>query len=54
MLVNGENLIAIHDQNSENKVDSKHVESDCFPLCLSSFEMLKQIFRVTNQKRNLR
>ena len=30
-------------------VDSKHVEGNCLPLCFSSFELLNQIFRVTNQ-----
>ena len=33
----------------KNRVDSKHVEGDCFPLCFSSFESLKQRFRSTNQ-----
>ena len=35
-------MIAIHDQNYENIVDSKHAKGDCFPLCFSSFEMLKR------------
>jgi len=47
--VNEENQIAIHDHNSENRVASEHAEGDCFPLCFSSFELLKQRFRVTNQ-----
>ena len=47
--VNEENHIAIHDHNSENRVASEHAGDDCFPLCFSSFELLNQIFRVTNQ-----
>ena len=44
------NLIAIHDQNSENRVDSKHAEGGCLPLCFSSFEMLKQRSKDTYKK----
>ena len=47
--VNEENHIVIHDHNSEKKVDSKHVEGDCLHLCFSSFELLKQTFRVFNK-----
>ena len=51
--VNGENLIAIHDQNYENKVYSKDAKGDCLPLCFSSFERMKRRFRVTNKKQEL-
>ena len=48
--VSEENIIAIQDQKDENKVDSKHVESDCLPLCFSSFEWLKKRHKVFDQK----
>ena len=48
--VSEENLIAIQDQNYEIKVDSKHVENDCLPLCFSSFEWLKERVKVSDQK----
>ena len=48
--VSEENIIATQDQKDENKVDSKHVESDCLPLCFSSFEWLKWSLRVSDKK----
>ena len=50
MPVNEENMIAIHDQIFEDRMDSEHDESNCFPLCYASFEFLKQILRASNQK----
>ena len=43
-------MIAIHDQISEDKVDSENAEGNCFPLCYSSFELLRQRLRVSNKK----
>ena len=34
-------------------MDSKHAESDCFPLCFPSFELLKQRLRVSNRTQKL-
>ena len=34
----------------KKKVDSKHVETDCFPLCFSSFEWLEKRLKVSNKK----
>ena len=48
--VSEENLIAIQDQKYENKVDSKHVESDFLPLCFYSFEWLEKTLKVSNKK----
>ena len=48
--VSEENIIAIQDQKYENKVETKHVESDCLPLCSPSFEWLKQRLKVSDQK----
>ena len=48
--VTGEILIAIQDQKDENRVDSKHVESDCFPLSFSAIEWLKRRLKVSYQK----
>ena len=31
-------------------MDNKHVESDCLPLCFSSFEWLKKRHKVSDQK----
>ena len=49
-LINGENMIAIHDQIFEDGADSECTENECFPLCFSSFELLKQRFRVSKGK----
>ena len=46
--VNEENIIAIQEQKYENKVETKHVESDYFPLCFPSFEWLKKRLKVSN------
>ena len=47
--VTGEILIAIQDQKDENRVDSKHVESDCLPSCFSSFEWPNKRVKVSYQ-----
>ena len=48
--VSEENLIAIQYQKDENKVDGKHVKSDCLPLCFYSFKWLKEKLKVSDQK----
>ena len=49
--VSEEKLTTIQDQKDENKVDSKHVESDYLPLCFSSLEWLKRRLRVFDNKK---
>ena len=48
--VSEENIIAIQDQKYENKVETKHVESDCFLLCFPSFEWLKKRLKVSDHE----
>ena len=47
--VSEENIIAIQDQKYENKVETKHVESDYFPLCFPSFEWPNKRVKVSYQ-----
>ena len=50
IFVSEENIIAIQDQKYENKVETKHVESDYLPMCSPSLEWLKKRLKVSNQK----
>ena len=52
--VNGENTIAIHDQNAENRVDSDHAEGNCFPLCHSSFDHSDRDLEFLIKNKNLK
>ena len=53
MLVNEENMIPIHDENSEDGMGNEFAESSYLPLCFASFDFLKQILRVSNQTQKL-
>ena len=51
--VNEENSIAIQGQKAENKEDSECVESDSFPLCYASFELLRLILKISKKVQKL-
>ena len=40
----------IQDQKYENRVETRHVEDDCLPLCFPSFEQLKKGLKVSDHK----
>ena len=48
--VNAENFVAIQGQRVENIEDSECAGSDSFPLCYSSFELLRYILQISKQK----
>ena len=47
--VSEEIFMEIKDQKYEKRVETGHVESDCFPLCFPSFQWLKKRLKVFNQ-----
>ena len=48
--VNEENSITIQGQKDENREDSECAKSDSFPLCYSSFELLRHMLQISKQK----
>ena len=48
--VHEENSIAFQGQKDENREDSGCTESDSFPLCYASFELLRHIIQISKQK----
>ena len=48
--VSEENIITIQGERDENKEDSECVESDCLPLCYSSFELLRHMLKISKHK----
>ena len=48
-LVNQENSIAIQGQGAKNREDSECDESDRFPLCYDSFELLRYLPKIYKQ-----
>ena len=48
--ISEENQITIQGEKAENREDSECVGSDYLPLCYSSFELLRHILKISNQK----
>ena len=51
--VNEGNSIAVQGQRAENRKDSECAGSDNFPLCYSSFELLRHILQISKQKQKI-
>ena len=51
--VNEKNSIAIQGQKDENREDSGCVQSDSFPLCYASSELLRHMLKISKQEKKI-